>query len=276
MTEYILGLDPGGASRRGYGWVLVERTGKLPPKPFTVVAAYFGKCGDAAAALNAAAATLQRGGHIVAVGIDAPLGYDTGADRWIDEAIRKAINLGANQPMKVNSLRGAGLAQGQIAGLLIRSLRRKSPWSDVKVISESYPRAVRVLSSTQYQPGHCNVAGCDICDASLAALSAWAAYDSRKGNKPNGWTNWHTITVGGRPLLPEFMIVPDHEYWLPTAVTKAATKKAKAPQPAAAVKGGASARSTAGPRRSAQPARPKRPSSPAARRPSPGSRRSTR
>lgn len=226
MTDYILGLDPGGASRRGYGWALVERTGWLPSRyavRYAVPAAYSGNATDAWSALRDAQAKItqkkDKKDKIVAVGIDAPLGYDIGPDRRIDGQIRIAIRGTPNQPMKVNSLFGACLAQGQVAALFIQSNATVWPWCDVKVISESYPQAVSVLGGSRYTlntSSHSHVSDCDICDALLAALSAWAAYDASLGRPPSNWDNWHTkTTVGGVLLRPEFPIVPCHEYWLP-------------------------------------------------------------
>jgi predicted nuclease with RNAse H fold len=216
MTDYILGLDPGGKSN--FGWALVERTGALP-KTLTACATHSGNVNDAKQTLQDAANALSPGDNIVAVGIDAPLGYDAESDRRIDKEIRKKIPLSRDKStvLSTNSLIGSCLAQGQVAGLSIHTSRTKAPWKRVKVISESHPKAMRLIQSA-YTTNHSSSHNCHICDAALAALSAWAAYDAslkRLKSSPIGWRNWHKITVGGKRLRPEFMIVPNHEYWLP-------------------------------------------------------------
>lgn len=214
MVDLILGADPGGKGKNAsgnFGWALVHYTsGKLPPQPLR--ASSDGTAANAHLAFNAATAAAGRNA-IVAVGVDAPLGYDAGHDRAIDDLIRRALNTGKQTPVMTNSLRGAALVQGVVFARLAHAALPKA------AVTESYPRAVRDL------PGGLPATSCSLhltwspnchpCDATLVAASAWACAEGRSGRQTPNWKNLHTVSANGRLLQPQHMIVPNHEYWLP-------------------------------------------------------------
>ena len=151
--------------------------------------------------------------RIIAIGIDAPLGFDYGTDRRIDEAIRHRLkssgSSSSSTPIAQNSLRGACLAQGLLIGHLAIE-------SGIDLISESFPRAVSALYPTlQASCMNCSnrTVGCHECDATLSAASGWAMRSNFVGESIRGWENWHALQSSA--LRPDWFVIPDHEYWLP-------------------------------------------------------------
>jgi predicted nuclease with RNAse H fold len=213
LTQYILGTDPGGKKGNGqFGWALVKYVPGEPP-PQHLTATYSDVGHDANEVWTRANEALGASDQIVAMGVDAPLGYDETGDRRIDPYIREVLRADGSRsgptPCAVNSLRGACLAQGVVISLIAQA-------AGVRIISESYPRAVRDLrSGSTAQCRSCSVPTllCHQCDATLSSLSAWAyLVNMATGTNPKGWENWHTLHGG---LRPKFMVVADHEYWLP-------------------------------------------------------------
>lgn len=171
--HFLLGLDPGGIGN--FGWCVVTNSTALPAVPFAS-----GLASSATLAISAALATLPPGKVLDAVGIDAPLFWSRSGSRLADKMVRAAIrSAGASNAagivQDVNSLRGACLVQGMLAGLV---LRERFPEI---LITEAHPKALRwllpeVLSITSNSEHE--------RDAMLAAIAAWAAI-----HQPEGWSD---------------------------------------------------------------------------------------
>lgn len=206
MTDYFLGADPGGLTRNGFGWALLP-IASIPPNGGQVVVTRVGTAIHAAEAWERIKGCIGDNDSILAVGIDAPIGLDATHDRRIDMHIRSYLRTG---PITVNGLYGACVAQGMAFGLMVNAY-------GILRTTESYPSAVHYFAPWTKGvscPLHAQgaAAGCDQCDASAAALSAWAMVSAAPG-----WMDWHTIIPrpGAAPLKPTYSSVPSHQYWLP-------------------------------------------------------------
>lgn len=171
--HFLLGLDPGGVGH--FGWCIASSATSLPLTPFAS-----GLADSASLAIGAALAALPTGGALDAAGIDAPLFWSRTGSRLADKTVRAAIR-SAGAPhaggivQDVNSLRGACLVQGMLAGL---ELREKFP---ALLITEAHPKALRWLL-----PEVCSVTSTSEHerDAMLAVVAAWAAIQ-----QPDGWSD---------------------------------------------------------------------------------------
>jgi hypothetical protein len=160
---------------------------------------------------------------VIAVGIDAPLFWVANGCRVVDGYLRERIRTdrgadASNTVLQVNSLRGACLVQGILAGVLSRE---RTP--GVR-ISESHPKAalwlrigrdpaeVRLtdLNGLFNPPNdwHQNDRGDHLRDAALACLSAWAMVHA-----PEDWRNLYPIEQ--TPYSP---IAAPLAYWMPEVV----------------------------------------------------------
>lgn len=214
MGDFVLGADPGGAGNGGsFGWALVEWVPGTAP-PSETRATYSGVATHAGAAWKAARLSLREGDRIVGVGIDGPLGYDDSWDRRVDRLIWESLRTpGASRtPITQNSLQGACLVQALMFGHLALE-------GGQDAISESFPRAVRAFSPRplRVRCSECDDpdAQCHRCDAALSALSGWAMVCARSGSATPGWVNWHELELASQPVRPSWMVIPDHDYWLP-------------------------------------------------------------
>jgi hypothetical protein len=130
----FVGLDPGGSGK--FGWAIVGDGSSLP---LPVLAS--GVAGEARSAVARAISAVPAGEVVVAAGIDAPLIWARQGSRACDTVVRDAIRL-AGAPnaqgtvQSPNSLRGACVVQGVLAGLELRERFPKLP------ITESHPKAL--------------------------------------------------------------------------------------------------------------------------------------
>lgn len=208
----VVGLDPGGAGK--FGWSVHPVTAS-PGSIVTPIVAGLGNNaedvhGQVLAHLNTSGASL------IAIGVDAPLGFDPANDRDVDHALRRTLAPSASgHVMSQNSLMGAVTIQG----LLVVHLFRAS--HGVRV-TESHPWVVN--SNGAYDCPHPHApTDDDRCSSSLAAMSALAMLAGGLplplGAAGTRWVNLHGLTCAcgqcpGGPLRPAFMPVP-HDYWLP-------------------------------------------------------------
>ncbi len=171
--DLLIGLDPGG--KRNFGWCIVAHRVHMPSRPIAS-----GLADNASEAIVAALCCVPHDGRLVAAGIDAPLFWSRKGPRIADKRVRDAIHR-AGAPhasgtvQDVNSLRGACLVQGMLAGLELRERFPSLP------ITEAHPKALRWLLPA--------VAGISASseherDAMLAAIAAWATLAH-----PAGWTD---------------------------------------------------------------------------------------
>jgi hypothetical protein len=183
----IVGLDPGG--RNAFGWCVSEDTESLPLS--------VGNCGVAnhcQGAVDAILGHAQVADRIAGVGIDSPLFWTPDGDRSVDKLLRQEIGRRGGPAgiiMSVNSLQGACLVQGVLAGQLIR--RR---FSDTR-ITESHPKALlwllglarvgiranEVLSSalSKFVVFSSSTISEHERDAALGAVTAWAMLHAHRG-----------------------------------------------------------------------------------------------
>jgi hypothetical protein len=173
----------------------------------------------AAGAVQAAHNATQQG-RVIGVGIDAPLYWVAHGGRAVDQLIRQRITeLGAPNAtvQAVNSLRGACLVQGMLAGVLSR---RQSPGIP---IAESHAKALLWLlrhATPQNPPAGISLPDLQELfaleeglhptdherDAALACLSAWAMI-----HQPQGWRDIAVAEQQERLSL----IGPPLSYWVP-------------------------------------------------------------
>jgi len=209
--EYLLGLDPGGNGN--FGWCVVLDASDLPRS-----AVASGLSNNADLAVSAALSVIPADGHIRAVGIDAPLFWSRSGSRNADLTVRAAIReAGAPHAtgtvQDVNSLRGACLVQGMLAGLKLRELYPKLP------ITEAHPKALRwllpevadITASSEHER-----------DALLSAIAAWAT-----ARKPSGWLDLFLVecnsyTPLAQPLHYFMPGVPYNSSFNPTPLRGAA------------------------------------------------------
>ena len=161
FRNLILGLDPGGENR--FGWCISEDTEYLP-----LSILHRGVASHAQGAIDAAL-RLGGTGRIVGAGIDSPLFWTPDGDRKVDKLLRQSIRRKGGPTstvMSVNSLQGACLVQGVLAGQLIRKR-----FSDAR-ITEAHPKALLWLL------GLANTET-PVDDISPSALSGFVAFDSR-------------------------------------------------------------------------------------------------
>lgn len=132
--NYLIGFDPGG--ERNFGWCVVRDRREWPLRVVRT-----GIADHAAEAVEAAYKAVPKGASVIGVGIDAPLFWVADGSRAVDNALRERIRcLGvphaAGTVLQVNSLCGACLVQGMLAGVLSRQCSPGVP------ISESHPKAM--------------------------------------------------------------------------------------------------------------------------------------
>lgn len=157
---------------------------------------------------------------VTALGIDAPLFWAAGGDRQVDQRVRRQIlKLGASGGTvnSVNSMRGACLVQGVVAGILARKLIR----ADLP-LTESHPKAalwllgcsapgkpppkIELADLRTYFSGKARDASQHERDAAIAGLSAFAMV-----NRLPGWDNLLPQEVN-----PVFPLQQPLGYWMPS------------------------------------------------------------
>lgn len=195
MTRTFIGFDPGGI--HAFGWCVLHVEGHAnTPNLLT------GTCSNAASAVgavrNAASNTPSR------VGIDSPMYWSPSGDRAADRAVRKqVISAGGSSGTvgHVNSLRGACLAQGIMAGELIRKL-----WPSIP-ITESHPKALlRVCPEASSFVDKFNFVNEHERDAAIGAYSALLWDDNS-----DGWRDLRQIEQDPFDLITD----PPPAYWFP-------------------------------------------------------------
>lgn len=169
----LLGFDPGGA--KNFGWCVA---GDSPELPLSIIAT--GLANDASTAVQAALAAIPTGRVVLAAGIDAPLVWSRSGPRNSDRAVRTALQQAgvknvSGRVQDVNSLQGACLAQGLLAGIELRERFPSVP------LTEAHPKALRLLCPEALAFTHISEHG---RDAVLAAFTAWALV-----HKPHGWSD---------------------------------------------------------------------------------------
>jgi hypothetical protein len=213
VKKYLIGFDPGG--KRAFGWCVIQDGCKLP---LGVIDA--GVADHAQGAVHAAYDVVQaKRGKVVGVGIDAPLFWVGCGCRQVDKDLRREIQecggpKAARTVQQVNSLRGACLVQGMLAGVLSRKRTRHVP------ISESHPKAairlwcrhpriaLRRLTAeffTLPEDWRRSDKGYNLRDAGLAALSAWAMVHKR--------SDWRNLYPDEERVYS--LVAPPLAYWMP-------------------------------------------------------------
>jgi hypothetical protein len=205
----LLGFDPGG--RNAFGWCVVEDAPALPLAIRTT-----GVANSAEQAVAEALAGVAPHETVAAAGIDAPLFWVPHGGRLVDQAVRDATRRagGSGRTVQsVNSLRGACLVQGILAGILLRRQHPTLP------LSEAHPKAylwinglvhrhrpMATVTLRELAEFHANgVGGVEhVRDAALAALSAWALV-----RRPLGWTDLYL-----QELNPVSPVSAPLSYWM--------------------------------------------------------------
>lgn len=191
--EFLLGLDPGGAGN--FGWCIAAHSDRLP------VALASGLSDSAPQAIASALDEIPAGGVLVAAGIDAPLFWSRTGNRAADHRVREALR-GTGAPYRsgtvqnLNSLRGACLVQGMLAGLELRERFPTLP------ITEAHPKALRwllpevatITAGSEHER-----------DAMLAVVSAWAVLKQ--------FSDWSDLLAGEPDAYSP--IRPPLVYWMP-------------------------------------------------------------
>ena len=226
----ILGFDPGGQDN--FGWSICEITGgTLQPPDLT------GLANDAWHAMDQVQKALPDNPPVLAAGIDAPLFWSKTGDRTVDIVLRQALRDAKFPASKLggtvqtaNSLRGACVVQG----LLLAKYLSETRWG--LTITESHPRALSHmlhymeqqdmvkrltanLADYEQYATRC-LCGCEEAekptarptdhkrDATLAALSAWAAIHQ---NSPD-WQNLYDESKEPHRIMPFDIPI---SYWMP-------------------------------------------------------------
>ena len=188
QQEFVLGFDPGGLG--AFGWSICQQVHGQLQGPLQT-----GLADNAWQAKNQLQAHLPDHARVLAAGIDAPLYWDKrgnmrgfrGVD-YILQGVLEANNYAARYVASPNGLRGAVLMQG---ALLARIL--VATWD--LAISESHPTVLNLLLPHNGQPAVLDMRNALVAglregatpherDATLAAISAWAAVQ-----RPPGWQN---------------------------------------------------------------------------------------
>lgn len=204
----IVGFDPGGAN--AFGWAVVR--GAALPLEVEATGIANGAA-EAVFAINAIVGERT----LAAAAIDAPL-YLESNDRRSDVLLRARIRKYGGHSATVNhvnSLRGACLAQGQLAALM---LRRRYP---ALPMSEAHPKALLYIlgiasakrHSTQVRHDHLrdvlrglpSKCGEHVRDAAISCLSAWAMLNNREG--------WSDLSSHDDNAFHP--IAPHPGYWMP-------------------------------------------------------------
>jgi hypothetical protein len=206
----LLGFDPGGAG--AFGWCVADNQSAFP---LPVRAASVADSADAA--VRDALANVQPGEVIEAAGIDAPLFWVGQGDRRVDQLVRTAVR-GKKGPgstvQHVNSLGGACLVQGVLAGLLLRQrfagipLTEAHPkaylWVSGTAVAGRPPRMIGLVGLQQFTVSGSGYAD-HVRDAAIACLSGWAMV-----HRPVGWSDLYPREVGAiSPLAAPL------GYWMP-------------------------------------------------------------
>ena len=204
-NDFILGFDPGG--KGNFGWSICKvADGNLQPPAKT------GLANDAWDAMNKVEAAIPGNSTVLAAGIDAPLFWSMTGNRQADVLLRKALKdtqfpTPSGTVQAVNSLRGACVVQGP---LLVKHLDDRWDLS----ITESHPKALYHLLRYTAQPNPDMVDMVERLiagltdhqrDATLSAVSAWAAHQNWRG-----WQNLYDLECC--PIQPFDIPVG---YWMP-------------------------------------------------------------
>jgi len=209
MGVYV-GFDPGGFGT--FGWAVLSGD-SLPLR--------LEDRGIADQARNACEAAMKSAGpNVQAIGIDAPLFWNSGGDRIADQRVRTAIaKLGSagGTVSSVNSLRGACLIQGMMAALICREKLGKEA-----SLTEAHPKALlwlMRLATRERRPADIRLdelgrfvkaegvfeATDHERDAVLGAITAFAM-----GSKLDGWQDLYALEPN--PMTP-LDLRPG--YWMP-------------------------------------------------------------
>ena len=203
---FILGFDPGGEGKFGWGICKVSH-GQLQ-RPLKT-----GLADDACGALLEVKQELGRyspSGNlpVLAAGIDAPMFWSKRGNRTVDDVLRDTLkdSLPKIRVLAVNSLWGAVLVQGMLVGKYLRE-----EWRDLK-ITEAHPNALWYLlrhseqSEVVKMVEHATTRLVnDERDATLAAVAAWAMIQE----SPK-WQNLYDLECD--PVQPFDTPV---SYWMP-------------------------------------------------------------
>ncbi len=212
MEQLYLGLDPGGVT--SFAWALLCGSAL----PLTVVAT--GLVEHAKAAIDAVDSMLDGLDDdfvLTAVGIDAPLFWQSAGDRVVDQIVRSSIKKCGASPStvnNVNSMPGACVIQGMMAAILLRGTRSDLP------LTEAHPKALLWLlgqspETTSLADLHAYMtlaapqdANEHERDAALGALSAFAMTGHLYG-----WQDLYPHELD--PITP---LCPRPGYWMPMSI----------------------------------------------------------
>ena len=215
-VNLFLGFDPGG--KGNFGWSICwGDADQLEPPAKT------GLANDAWDALNRVKCTIESLGlrgnsRVLATGIDAPLFWGAKGNRTIDQVLRDALKGTGFPPQEVggtiqevNSLQGACVVQGTLLAMYLNETPCRPK------VTESHPKALRhLLARTGKHQDEHQMAEHLIkemttrkheLDATLAAVSAWAAIHHRRSGK---WQNLY----GQEPCPITPFNIPV-SYWMP-------------------------------------------------------------
>ena len=199
QADVFLGFDPGGATRRGFGWSVCTQGAN----GFAQIASGRSTCAEAA--LNACLEHIDERHCVVGCGIDAPLYWPTRGIllRDADRIIRSA----GGKPVSLNGLYGSVLYQGPAIARLVwqrfpNILITEVFPSAFRDFVEGFPEAV-FLPELMLQDGEAE----DERDARTGAFAAYCA--QHNGLNPD----WHNLFEYEREIFPmlDFLV----EFWMP-------------------------------------------------------------
>lgn len=202
--DLLLGFDPGGQDR--FGWAIAEFSPRLPLK---ILAVGLARHAQGAVEKCLKESQVFSSGFIRGIGIDSPIYWTPNCDRKADRIVRMAIDLAGAKSASgtvqhINSLRGACVVQGIVAGILLRSHLPNVP------ISESHPKALlHLLPQAIIDPDRFDDdKEFDCRDAAISTVSAWAMV-----MEDAAWSN--LLRIEESPILP----IPEPlGYWMPIQV----------------------------------------------------------
>lgn len=243
LNGIVLGFDPGG--KGNFGWSVCSYTSG---KPGNLELIKTGLADDAWDALSRVKDAMKcndfpKGYPVLAAGIDAPLFWSREGNREIEFYLRKVLkgNKFPRPPHKtvlhVNSLMGACSVQGP---LLAKYVHEEEDWEGEPIVTESHPTALLYLVNHIRQRKTVEMVDRltrefnevkrlrrlkwrgekkDVkegpeghrLDATLAAVSGWAAWEAHQSSRPAGWKDLYDKEP--KPVKQPFGTPVS--YWMP-------------------------------------------------------------
>ena len=205
----VLGFDPGGKTKKSFGWSVCQTDGGslLPPSMTGLASDAVDVIGKVRMAMESLGLS---GVKVLAAGIDAPMFWGREGNRQIESIIRGELKKKGFPPhmlggsvQEVNSLQGACLVQGLVLANRLYEMHKPK-------ITETHPKALIYLLKELKQDGAMNqlIAETETeheRDAVVSAYAAWAML--------NGFGGWRDLYLDEPdPFLPLGTPV---SYWMP-------------------------------------------------------------